>query len=75
MDHVCGMQGFGLGIHDVCPACEFSRLKGLRVEEETALRAADLRAGMNPDVSSPIILAWLREKFRELEGKYGRKIP
>jgi hypothetical protein len=25
--HWCGMQGYGLGINDVCPACYASKLK------------------------------------------------
>ncbi|MDP2735508.1 MAG: hypothetical protein Q8P12_04835 [bacterium] len=75
MRHVCGLQGFGLGIHDICPGCEFDRLQRIGVEEEIALQAADLRAGMNPDISSPPILAWLQEKFRDLEKRYGKRIP
>ena len=75
LSHVCGSQGFGLGIHDVCPACEFSRLTGLEVPEGIARRAADLRGGMNPDIVRPLILRRLQEQFQELEKEYGKKIP
>lgn len=75
LDHVCGKQGFGLKIHDVCPACEFFRLTGLEVPEGIARRAAKLRGYMNPDISQPPTMLQLQEQFQELEKEYGREIP
>lgn len=75
LKHVCGSQGFGLSIHDVCPACEFFRLTGLEVPEGIARQAAELRGYMNPDISRPPIMLRLQEQFQELEKEYGKKIP
>ena len=75
-DHVCGLQGFGRGLHDVCPACEFYRLMSLGVSEGIARQAAHLRAAMNPDIfPSGQYMDSLYEEFKALEREYGRKIP
>lgn len=76
ISHVCGLQGFGRSIHDVCPACEFLRLVEMGVPGNIAHRAANLRAAMNLDIFPPgQYLDSLYEEFKELEREYGGKIP
>lgn len=75
LDHVCGLQGFGRGLSDVCPACEFGRLVGLGVPEGIARRAAELRGGMNPDFCPKPYMDKLWEDFKALEQEYDQKIP
>ncbi len=76
ISHVCGLQGFGRSIHDICPACEFSRLVERGVPGNVAHRAANLRAAMNPDIfPSGQYMDSLYEEFKALEREYGGKIP
>ncbi|OGC38059.1 hypothetical protein A2V54_00270 [candidate division WWE3 bacterium RBG_19FT_COMBO_53_11] len=75
MLHVHVLPGFGLSVHDVCPACEFTRLTELGVPAEIALPTARLRGLVAPDDLSPRIINVIREGLAELEKKYGKKIP
>ena len=75
MLHVHVLPGFGSSIYDVCPACEFARLTRLGVPDDIALPAARLRGLDAPDDLPPRITSIVQEELKELERKYGKKIP
>jgi hypothetical protein len=78
LKHVCGLQGFGWSIHDVCPKCEYERLTDLGVPEDFAAGTAWLRYLSDPG-GSPAIEDMIAEKLEALnkqyKEKYGRDIP